>query len=151
MYKRPECICHQESIFPISFHDTDAMGVIWHGNYFKFFELAREALFEKIGYGYPEMKEEGFSYPVTECTCRFRHSLSVTDKLLRIDALLTEYENRIIIHYEIYTGDGSKLCAYGKTQQVAVKSKSRELLFDTSSRFQDAVKKFAGASHEISD
>ncbi len=28
----------------IPFHDVDAMGVVWHGNYFRYFEIAREKL-----------------------------------------------------------------------------------------------------------
>lgn len=27
----------------VRFSDTDAMGVVWHGNYLRFFEDAREA------------------------------------------------------------------------------------------------------------
>lgn len=25
----------------IPFHDVDVMGVVWHGNYFRYFEIAR--------------------------------------------------------------------------------------------------------------
>ena len=42
MYRRPKYRFKTESVFKISFHDTDAMGAVWHGNYIKFFELARE-------------------------------------------------------------------------------------------------------------
>ena len=33
----------------IPFHDVDMMGVAWHGNYFRYFEVAREALLNQIG------------------------------------------------------------------------------------------------------
>ena len=35
----------------IPFHDIDPMGVVWHGNYFRYFEIAREALLNQIDYG----------------------------------------------------------------------------------------------------
>ena len=92
MYRRPKFILSHEAVFPISFHDTDAMGVVWHGNYIKFFELARETFLEEIKYGYQVMKEEGIAYPITECTCKYRKYLRVTDKVLRVVTLLCEYE-----------------------------------------------------------
>jgi acyl-CoA thioester hydrolase len=36
----------------IPFHDVDMMGVVWHGNYFRYFEIAREALLNQFDYGY---------------------------------------------------------------------------------------------------
>jgi acyl-CoA thioester hydrolase len=43
----------------IPFHDTDAMGVVWHGNYFRYFEIAREALLKQFNYGYRQMQASG--------------------------------------------------------------------------------------------
>ena len=39
----------------IPFHDVDSMQVVWHGNYFRYFENAREALLKKLAFGYSEM------------------------------------------------------------------------------------------------
>lgn len=36
----------------VPFHDVDMMGVVWHGNYFRYFEIAREALLNQFNYGY---------------------------------------------------------------------------------------------------
>ncbi len=44
----------------IPFHDVDMMGVAWHGNYFRYFEVAREALLNQFNYGYRQMKESGY-------------------------------------------------------------------------------------------
>ena len=33
----------------IRFSETDAMGVVWHGNYLKFFEDGREAFGKEFG------------------------------------------------------------------------------------------------------
>ncbi|MGN0893887.1 MAG: acyl-CoA thioesterase [Succinivibrio sp.] len=139
MYKKPRFLFSQKSTFPISFHDTDAMGVVWHGNYIKFFELAREALFDELGYGYAHMKRDGIALPITECNCRYRNMLSVTDKALTVDAMLVEYDCRIVIAYEVYAKDGDVLCAYGSTHQVAMDVNTKEVIFKTPEPLEKAV------------
>ncbi len=42
-----------------SFQDADPMGVIYHGNYFRFFEEARYVLMQKIAYNYQAMADSG--------------------------------------------------------------------------------------------
>ena len=51
----------KELIINPSFHEVDPMGVVWHGNYLKFFEKAREALFKDLHFGYAEMKQSDMS------------------------------------------------------------------------------------------
>lgn|SRR5574344_134759 len=130
MYRRPKFIIKHESSFPISFHDTDAMGVIWHGNYIKFFELAREALFEALNFDYLRMKDLDLMFPITECSCKYRKMLSVKDKHCHIVTMLTQTDGKIVINYEVYAKGQKTLCAYGQTQQVAVNSKTTELYFE---------------------
>lgn len=142
MYRRPKFILSHEATFPISFHDTDAMGVVWHGNYIKFFELAREAFLDVLKYGYKDMKEEGIAYPITECTCKYRKYLRVTDKALRVVALLCEYEGKVVFHYEVYPKDSNTLCAYGKTEQVCINASTGELIFQTPKALLEAIKKY---------
>ena len=43
-----------------AFHDCDPMQVVWHGNYFKYFEIARCALLQRYDYDYPQMQESGY-------------------------------------------------------------------------------------------
>ena len=45
----------------IPFHDADAMGVVWHGNYFRYLEIAREQLLKQFDYGYRQMQASGLS------------------------------------------------------------------------------------------
>lgn len=44
----------------VPFFDLDSAGVVWHGRYFRYFELARARLLDDIGYGYGEMAASGF-------------------------------------------------------------------------------------------
>src|SRR5688572_9048442 len=55
----------------VLFHDSDPMGVTWHGNYFRYLESARAALLGKIGYSYSEMVESGYLWPVVEAHIKY--------------------------------------------------------------------------------
>ena len=43
-----------------AFHDCDPMNVVWHGNYFKYLEIARCALLQRHDYDYPQMLASGY-------------------------------------------------------------------------------------------
>lgn len=119
---------------PVSFHDSDAMGIVWHGNYLKYFEIAREQLMAAHGIDYQNIADSGFSYPVIEEQIRYRKAISIYAHQLSVRAYLTELFNRIRIGYEVYDEDDT-LCTFGYTIQVAVKRDSRELLLVTPEQF----------------
>ena len=39
----------------VPFHDVDGMQIVWHGHYYKYFEVARTKLLQPIGYDLNEM------------------------------------------------------------------------------------------------
>lgn len=65
----------------IPFHDVDMMGVAWHGNYFRYFEVAREALLNQFNYGYRQMKESGYLWPVVDARVKYRHALTFEQRI----------------------------------------------------------------------
>ena len=112
----------------VAFHDVDMMGVVWHGNYFRYFEIAREALLNQFDYGYRQMKESGYVWPVVDTRVKYRDVLTF-EQHFRVRARLEEYENRLRIGYEIFDAETGKRTTTGYTIQVAVEEKSRELCF----------------------
>ncbi|MFB5080432.1 acyl-CoA thioesterase [Raoultella sp. C349492] len=112
----------------VPFHDVDMMGVVWHGNYFRYFEIAREALLNQFNYGYRQMKESGYLWPVVDTRVRYRDVLTFEQRF-RVRARLEEYENRLRISYEIVDAVSGKRTTTGYTIQVAVEEKSREMSF----------------------
>lgn len=113
-----------------SFHDTDAMGVVWHGNYLKFFEKAREALFQKFHYGYQAMLESGYAWPIVDTRVKFIATTTAEQKL-RVTAQLEEYEHRIKIKYLIKDALSGQKTTTGYTIQVAVSTDTKEMSFVT--------------------
>ncbi len=115
-----------EVVLPLSFHDTDAMGVVWHGNYLKYFEIAREGLLFSHNLDYRAMDDSGYIYPVIEEQIRYRKAIMVYDRQIRVKAYLMEVENRVKLGYEVFDGKG-ELAAFGYTIQVAVNADTREM------------------------
>ncbi|MBP9713926.1 MAG: acyl-CoA thioesterase [Sterolibacterium sp.] len=114
--------------FEVPFHDVDVMEMTWHGHYVKYFELARCALLRRIDYDYPQMRASGFVWPVVECYLKYVRPARYGQRL-RVRAVLTEYENRLRIEYEIRDVVSDERLTKGYTLQVAVSVVSGELQF----------------------
>ncbi|MGC0819046.1 thioesterase family protein [Pantoea agglomerans] len=118
---------HAEVLLTVSFHDCDPMGVVWHGNYFRFFEVAREALLRSINYSYGEMAASGYVWPVVDTRVKYRQPLRC-EETIRVSAGITEYENRLRIDYEVRNAAG-QITTKAHTLQVAVEQESQALCF----------------------
>ncbi|NUF48708.1 acyl-CoA thioesterase [Gilliamella sp. ESL0250] len=122
---------HSSTIeYTTSFHDTDAMGVVWHGNYLKFFEKAREALFQKFNYGYKQMIDSGYLWPIVDARVKYI-APTIAEQTLQIIATLKEYEHRIKINYTIIDCLTGKKTTSGYTIQVAISASTQEMCFIT--------------------
>jgi acyl-CoA thioester hydrolase len=112
----------------VPFHDIDVMGVVWHGHYVKYLEVARCALLDKIDYNYPQMKASGFVWPVIEVRIRYPRPLYFQQKV-RVKACIDEWENRLKISYLIEDLKTGQRLTKAYTVQVALDMKSGEMLF----------------------
>lgn len=112
----------------IPFHDIDMIGVVWHGNYFRYFEIAREALLNQFNYGCRQMKASGYIWPVVDTRVKYRDVLTF-DQRIRVCAYLKEFENRLYIAYKIFDAETGKCTTTAYTIQVAVEEKSGEMCF----------------------
>ena len=109
----------------IPFHDLDPVGIVWHGNYAKYFEIARCVLLDQINYSYDEMKTSGFVWPVIDMRVRYIKPL-VFGQDITVHAALKEWENRLLIDYLI-TDDHGVRYTKGTTVQVAVDTATKEM------------------------
>jgi len=125
----------------VEFFDLDPMQVVWHGNYLNYFEIARNALLDKIGYGYYEMEKSGYAFPVVEATVKYLASLRHMDRA-RIKAVLEEYENRLMVKFEIRNAKTGILTTRGVTTQMAFDIKAGESCFVCPPALTEKVEKF---------
>ncbi len=112
----------------VPFHDVDAMEVVWHGHYYKYFEIARTALARRLDYDQEAMSASGYVWPVIECTCRFARPLKYGMKFT-VTATLIEWEHRMKILYVIHERDGGRRMARGHSVQVAVERETGTMCF----------------------
>jgi len=112
----------------VPFYDLDPLEICWHGNYVRYFELAREALLHRIDYAYPQMRASGYAWPVIELHIRYAQPL-IYQQRIHLDARLVEWENRLKIAYEILDATTQKRLTRGHTVQVAVDMQTREMCF----------------------
>lgn len=112
----------------VPFHDVDGMHVVWHGHYYKYFEVARTKLLQSIDYDVHEMKASGYSWPIVETNCKYVRPI-LYDQLIQVSAKIQEYENRLKIIYRISDEKTDEKLATGHTTQVAVDMKNNEMCF----------------------
>ena len=122
----------------VEFYDVDSMDVVWHGNYVKYMERARCALLDTVGFGYKEMRANGYAFPITNITIKYVRPLRFGEDA-RIRAVLVEYENCIKINYEIFDESGA-ICTKAQTVQMTLKIDTWESSFVCPAIFIEKVK-----------
>ncbi|MWL89476.1 MULTISPECIES: thioesterase family protein [unclassified Cupriavidus] len=123
----PKALHHAITLTP-SFHDLDPMDVVWHGNYLRYFEVARCALLQTFDYDYPQMRESGYAWPVVDLRVKYVRPL-VYGQVVEVHASIVEWENRLKIDYEIRDVASGQRVTKGYSIQVAVDMKTQEMLY----------------------
>ncbi len=102
------------------FGETDAMGVVWHGNYIKYFEDGRESFGEQFDLRYLDFYDNNLLTPIVKITCDYKKPLVYGDK----GVVITEFKNtpaaKIIFQYKILNAADNALVAEGHTEQVFI-------------------------------
>lgn len=128
----------------IPFHDLDPMGVVWHGRYAKYLELARCALLRQFDYDYPAMRESGYAWPVVELNLKYVRPLHYGQRI-RVRAELLEWENRLKIGYLISDAASGERLTRAVSVQVAVDGATGELQFVSPSALTDRLLRHGGS------
>ncbi len=128
-----------DTILTAQFYDLDPMGVVWHGNYVRFLEVARCTLLDRIGYGYPAMKESGFAWPVVDMRVKYVRPI-VLGQAFVATATLAEYINRLKIDYRLHDRTSGLVLTKAHTIQVAVRMDSGELQLESPAALIDRVR-----------
>jgi acyl-CoA thioester hydrolase len=108
-----------ETTVRVRYAETDQMGVVYHSNFFIWFEIGRVELFRELGVVYKDMEEKDDCFIVVgECKCRFKRPARYDD-LLRVRTRIAESGSRkVTFEYEIVNADSGELLATGETVHV---------------------------------
>lgn len=110
----------------VRYGETDQMGVVYHANYFLYFEMGRTELLRAAGLPYAELEKSGVFLVVVEAACRYRAGArydETLDVLTRVDRI---GKATVVFRYEVRGEDG-RLCAEGHTELAAVDASKRPL------------------------
>ena len=104
----------------VRYADTDNMGIVYYAKYFEYFEVARTEMLRACGLPYAAIEASGFQLPVVEAKASY-FSGAKYDEMLSIRATMPRDPSpRLVIRYEIRTGEANTLIATGETTLVFV-------------------------------
>lgn len=102
----------------VRYAETDMMGVVYHGSYLPWLEVARTALLAAEGIPYRELERSGFFLPVIEVNMRYLKPAKYPDAIT-VSAVIREKPSlRIRIDYELHRG--KEKLAEGHTSHVFI-------------------------------
>jgi acyl-CoA thioester hydrolase len=110
-----------EARLRVIYGDTDQMGVVYHANYFRYFEFSRMEFFRARGGSYIEMEQQGFMLPIVEVSCQYK-SPARYDDLLIIRPKVSELRRAsLVFTYEVVReGEPSTILCTGSTLHACV-------------------------------
>lgn len=130
-----------DALMEVPFFDVDSLNIVWHGNYCKYFEIARCELLQKIGYDYAVMRDTGYAFPIVELKAKYILPL-VFQQRIRIRAELLEWEHRLKCQYEICDAQTGVVHTRGATVQAAVALGDQHLQLVCPSVFTERVERY---------
>jgi len=110
---------HCDTEIRVRYAETDQMGVVYHSNYFVWFEIGRVELCRQLGFEYKKMEAEDDSFiVVANASCRYKRPARFDD-VLRIRTRVTDSQRRTIrFAYEVFHRSSGELLATGETLHV---------------------------------
>ncbi len=123
----------------VPYYDVDLMQVVWHGNYLKYFEVARQALFRECGLNFRRYAEEKrYVFPVIRSMVKYIRPLRLDDEFI-CTAVLKEARVKIVLDFEIKLVSDGKVCTKGRSEQAALLIPEMEMAFRIPEEIQKAL------------
>ena len=106
------------TLVSVRFSEVDALGIVWHGHYLKFFEDGREAFGRQFELGYLDVYKHKFATPLVKINVDFKKTVKYGDHVKIITTFIPSAAAKIIFNYEIYRESDGELVATGESTQV---------------------------------
>ena len=107
--------------YRVIYGDTDQMGVVYYGNYLRYFEAGRNEFLREKGARYRDVERElRIHLPVVEATVRYKHPARYDD-LIRIETWIEEVRRASLrFGYRIVRAEDERLLVEGETVHACV-------------------------------
>ena len=111
--------------YRVIYADTDNMGVAYHANYLKWFEIGRTEMFRSLGQPYKAIEGKGLSMPVAEVYCKYLASAEYDDVITIETSVDTAFRAGMKFEYRIFRAEDGKDLVKGFTKHAFVNAKGR--------------------------
>ena len=126
----------------IRFSECDALQMVWHGNYAKYFEDGREDFGRVFGLSYWDIYEKtGLAVPLVHIECDFKKMIGFGETIIVETTFIDNPAAKIIFEYKIFNKEKELVCT-GKTIQVFLNVATKELLIILPHFFEEWKKKY---------
>ena len=112
----------------VPFYDVDMLQMVWHGNYMKYFDLARQAFFFRCGLDITLSEEMRYIFPVIRTSIKYLYPLKLNDEFI-CTAILREARIKLVMEFEIRLARDGRLSATGRSEHAAVRVPEMEMVF----------------------
>jgi len=115
-----------ETTIRVRYAETDQMGVVYHANFFTWFEVGRVEWCRRLGFDYKKMELEDDSHiVVADSHCRFKRPARFDDILVIRTRLIQSQRRTVRFGYEIVNQDSGEVLAIGETLHVICDRRGR--------------------------
>jgi len=92
----------------VRYAETDQMGIVHHGNYALYLEMARIEWLRKLGISYKNMEENGIGLPVVSLSINFKKS-AFYDDVIKVKTQLKKQPTALVNFDYILTNQNDEL------------------------------------------
>ena len=135
-----QLICRTEVL--VRFSEVDALGIIWHGHYVKFFEDGREAFGKQYGLGYLDVYKHKFATPLVNLNVDFKKTVRYGDSVIIETTFINSAAAKIIFLYKIFRVSDGELVTTGESTQVFI-NLEHELFITNPPFFEEWKRKYS--------
>ncbi len=110
--------------FRVIYGDTDMMGIVYYGNYFRYFEAGRSELLRAVGLPYMQLEAAGYALPVASASAKY-HASARYDELLTLETTVVAVRmGSLQMGYRLEREEDGVLIATGETLHACVGKKT---------------------------
>jgi acyl-CoA thioester hydrolase len=111
----------------VRYAETDQMGVVYHSNYFVWFEVGRVELMRRLGLSYREMeRDDGCFIAVVDARCRYKAPARYDDEVIVRTHLKNVRGSLVHFTYELLRAQDSALLAEGETTHIVTDAQMKK-------------------------
>jgi acyl-CoA thioester hydrolase len=106
--------------YRVPLYEIDMGQGVYHGNYFHFFEMAREALLLDLGFGYPELVARQMHLAIVELHCHYRLPVCYNDQIDIYTTIPTLKSRSVQFHQQLFLSATGKLATEVRITTITI-------------------------------